>query len=127
MAAKKILIADDDEGILGLLRFILEDEGYEVETHFNGATIRSMETDFPDLILLDIHMNSLDGREICQQLKRQPHTRHIPVIMISAFNNLEKIIYDTGADAFIGKPFDRQALLDKINILLTGAPDMPKN
>src|ERR1019366_2683044 len=110
-AKKKILIADDNPAILDALKIMLEEEGYDVETTVDGATARDMREHLPDLLLLDIWMSGIDGRDICKHLKSAAATRHIPVIMISATKDIEQIAKDSGADDFISKPFQMEHLL----------------
>jgi len=108
------MIADDDPAILDAVGIILEFEGYEVRSTLNGAHLLKMETDFPDLLLLDIWMSGADGRDICKQLKQQPATSKIPIVMISASKDIERSAIEAGADDFLEKPFDIDALLEKI-------------
>jgi DNA-binding response OmpR family regulator len=112
--AKKILIADDDPAILDAVKLILELEGYETITTVNGGTIYKMEKDFPDLLLLDIWMSGQDGRDICKYLKKEPHTKNIPIIMVSASKDIIDSAREAGADDFIEKPFEMEELLAKI-------------
>ncbi len=116
---KKILVADDDKDIVVVLTMMLEDAGYEVESTANGYTMRKVGDYLPDLLLLDIWMADVDGRDICRNLRNQRLTKHIPIIMISANRETEKIAREAGSDDFIEKPFDMDALLAKIahNIL----------
>src|SRR5437870_5702463 len=111
---RKILVADDDPAILEALILMLEDAGYEVKTTTNGATIQEVYKELPDLILLDIWMSGVDGRDICKQLKHQKKTKHIPIIMISANRDTEDIAKKAGADDFIAKPFEMKNLLAKV-------------
>jgi DNA-binding response OmpR family regulator len=111
---KKILVADDDPAILHSLQMLLEDEGYQVETTVDGATIGDAQGFRPDLILLDIWMSGMDGREICRQLKSRDNTKGIPIVMISANRDTEQIARQAGADDFIAKPFDIDELLVKV-------------
>jgi CheY-like chemotaxis protein len=113
--SKKILIADDDPSIVDSLKMMLELEGYDVRTTTNGETIYKMEKEYPDLLILDIWMSGQDGREICKYLKNEPHTKHIPIIMISASKDVKKSAKDSGADDFIEKPFEQEELLKKIS------------
>lgn len=111
---KKILIADDDPAIVEATTLILEEFGYQVDSTVDGATIYKMETDYPDLLLLDIWMSGQDGREICKYLKKKELTKDIPIIMISASRDIAQSAKESGADDFLAKPFDIDALLDKI-------------
>jgi CheY-like chemotaxis protein len=116
---KKILIADDDPGILEVMQLMLEDEGYEVITTVNGRTVEAIKEHLPDLILLDIWMSGQDGRNICRGLKSKETTKHIPVIMVSANKDTEDIAKQAGADDFLSKPFDIENLLGKVKRYLS--------
>lgn len=112
--SKKILVADDDPAILHSIKMLLEDEGYQVETAVGDKTAQAVKQHLPDLLLLDISMSGMGGRDICKQLKSQASTKHIPIIMISARQDTEKIAEEAGADDFVAKPFDIFNLLEKI-------------
>lgn len=111
---KRILLADDDPGILDAVGLLLEFEGYEVASTPNGASLLTMDNDLPDLVLLDIWMSGIDGRDICRQLKQQPHTQQIPVVLFSASRDIERSAIAAGADGFLAKPFEISDLLSKI-------------
>jgi DNA-binding response OmpR family regulator len=115
---KKILIADDDAAILEVLTLFLEEVGYEVETTNDGLTPQVFEHGYPDMLLLDIWMSGWNGRDICRFLKSQEETRHLPILLISANRETERIAREAGADDFIAKPFDLDELLEKIERLL---------
>jgi DNA-binding response OmpR family regulator len=115
---KKIMIADDDPGIVDAVEIMLDFEGYEVSSTVNGATVLDMQSEFPDLLLLDIWMSGFDGRDICRELKQKKDTRDIPIIMISASRDIERSAYEAGADDFLAKPFEIDDLLGKIKKLL---------
>jgi len=87
---KKIFIADDDRDILQIMHLMLQTKPYAVETTSNAKNIFEFEKDLPDLILLDIWMSGVDGREICSQLKKNERTKNIPVIFISANSNIKR-------------------------------------
>jgi len=108
---KKILVADDNPAILDALKIMLEEEGYEVETTVDGATVQDIKEPLPDLLLLDIWMSGIDGRDVCKRLKSNAATKHIPVIMISATKDIEQIAKDSGADDCVSKPFQMEHLL----------------
>jgi DNA-binding response OmpR family regulator len=118
---KKIMIADDDPGILDAIGLMLEFEGYEVSSTVNGATVLDMKDQLPDVLVLDIWMSGQDGREICRQLKSDKLMQHIPVLMISASKDIRQSAMDAGADDFLAKPFEMNDLLGKIDILLNKA------
>ena len=110
----KILIADDDPAILDSLKMILEFAGYDVSTTADGETVYKMEKEYPDVLLLDIWMSGQDGRDICKFLKKETHTKDIPIIMISASRDVKGSAKAAGADDFIAKPFEMEELLDKV-------------
>ncbi|SFS74219.1 response regulator transcription factor [Mucilaginibacter polytrichastri] len=116
---KKILIADDDPGIVDAVEMMLNFYGYDVSSTYDGRdALKLSGEELPDLFLLDIWMSGVDGRDICRQLKGNEHTRNIPVLMISASNDIDASARHAGADDFMTKPFDMQQLIDKIENLL---------
>ena len=119
---KKIFIADDDQDILEIISMILHTKNYEIQATSDANDIFNLnDSDLPDLILMDIWMSGLDGREICRCLKNDDHTKDIPFIFISANSNIEEITKEYKADGYIAKPFEMQELLSKINSYLVEA------
>lgn len=116
--AKKILIADDDPGILDAIEAMLTFTGYDVVTTLDGDIVLDINDNLPDLFLLDIWMPGLSGTEICKALKNNPATAHIPVILISASLNVAKAATEANADTYVTKPFEMRELLGKIEALL---------
>src|SRR5450755_1412291 len=114
MSKKKIMVAEDDIGILEAMQIMLEDAGYEVITTVDGQTVQDVTEDLPDVLLLDIWMSGMDGTEICQHLKSQPRTQHIPIILCSANKDTQKLAKECGADDFIMKPFEMMDFLNKV-------------
>ena len=111
----KILIVDDDEGILDAISLILEDEGYAINTTANGNEVNDRIKKFkPNLILLDVLLSGSDGREICKDLKNNSLTNRIPIIMISAHPSAKQTIKQYGADAFLPKPFGAEDLISTV-------------
>ncbi|MBV9790138.1 MAG: response regulator [Chloroflexi bacterium] len=109
---KKILVVDDDSSILEVLQMMLEEEHYLIETTAISEEIYQRVDDFrPDLILLDVLMTGIDGRIIARTLKQQRHTRHIPIIMLSATPTVEETARNSGGDEFVAKPFEIDVLL----------------
>lgn len=113
--AKRILIADDDPAILDVVTIILEDAGYIVSSTEKGEELMDMPDDLPDMILLDIWMLGKDGRDVCRHLKNTARTRDIPVIIVSANREIEKIASECLADDFLAKPFEMDDLLAMIS------------
>lgn len=116
---KRILVIDDNAEILNVVKLILETKGYEVITSGKGEeTTTDVVKYAPQLILLDVYLKGSNGVEICNQLKSNTLTRHIPVIMFSAQVNDYLVSRKCAPDDFIEKPFDINLLLEKIASLL---------
>jgi len=115
----KILVVDDDIDILSVMEILLSMKGFDVEVTSKGEnTFPKINSFKPDLILLDVLISGYDGRAICKQLKSNPATSHIPIIMFSAHPGAASSIADYGADDFIAKPFDVSNLMKKVNAQL---------
>jgi len=110
---RRVTVADDDPGILDAVGMFLELEGYEVNATLNGNNIFNL-AQLPDIYVLDIWMSGADGRELCKRLKRDTLTKNIPVILVSASNDLKQSAETAGADDFLAKPFEIDVLLAKI-------------
>ncbi len=120
-ASKKpnILLIDDDSDLLELMRRKLEQEGCEATISQNGERINEMiATKSPDCILLDIHMEGINGTDICQRLKSQQPTCQIPVLLLSANDNIEKIAVLCNADGYIKKPMNVAMFVQKIKEIM---------
>lgn len=112
---KIILLVDDDQDILLVLRELLEEEGYAVQATNNGAEVEPLlRQGLPDLILLDMLMAGTDGREIAKRLKGEATTAAIPLLMISAHPNAEQEARAAGADGLVAKPFEIDMLLARV-------------
>ncbi len=105
-----ILIVDDEGPIRSFLAMLLEDAGHHTQQAINGAqALQLIEVgERPDLVISDVMMPVLNGTELCRRLKGSPQTRPIPVILISAAG--PRAAEGAGADAFIAKPFDLDAM-----------------
>jgi two-component system, sensor histidine kinase and response regulator len=117
-----ILIVDDQLDNLRLLSDLLTQQGYEVRTVTRGsAALMGVEAQFPDLILLDIFMPEMDGYEVCQRLKSNPQTREIPVIFISALNEVfDKVkAFTVGGVDYVTKPFQIEEVFARIETQLS--------
>ena len=107
----RILIVDDSVTLRSLIKTILLHEGYEVSCTGNGLEAMEMVTkDEPDLIILDRMMSKMTGDEVCQTLKNNDKTKHIPIIMLTAKAGTEERIkgIHLGADDYITKPFSQE-------------------
>jgi DNA-binding response OmpR family regulator len=127
----KILVVDDEEHIVMILKDSLEFSGFQVVTAYNGEeALESVQKERPDLIVLDIGMPKLDGWEVCRRLKSNEGTKAIPVIILTAYAQVSdrKKGAALGAERFISKPCDLTYLVEEINALLSQkAPETPKN
>ena len=109
---ERILVVDGDPTILTLLQDLLCKEGYSIRTSTNSTSLlQHAQRAQPDLILLDVFLNEEDGRVLCRQLKANALTKHIPVILISAYITWHEALGESCADDFLAKPFPREKLL----------------
>jgi len=117
---KRVLVADDDSGILESVRTALVDRGYEVLVAHDGAEALSRaERDSPDLIVLDMVMPKRSGLSVLDRLHRNKG-RTTPIILVSGNNDERHRQYatDRGADAYLAKPFDIDQLVDRVDTIL---------
>lgn len=117
---QKILVVDDEEPILELLRYNLEKSGYDVKTANDGAKAVEIARRFqPDLVLLDIMMPKMDGVETCRQIKDIPELKKTFVVFLTARSEeySEVAAFDVGADDYITKPIKPRALMSRISAL----------
>ena len=120
-AAKRILIVDDEEGIVKVVKMYLEHHDYEVITAGDGQEgLEKAKTDKPDLIVLDLMLPKINGYKVCGLLKKDTRYAKIPVILFTAKAQEKdiKLGQEVGADAYITKPFEPEILLAKIKELL---------
>ena len=121
MAKYKILLVDDEEDIAETVKVRLEANDYEVIIAVDGVEgLDKARREKPDLMILDLMLPKMDGYKVCAFLKRDTRYAKIPIIMFTARaeESDKKTAEDVGADAYIGKPFKPQVLLDKIKELL---------
>jgi CheY-like chemotaxis protein len=108
---KRIVVAENDEDILYILKLILSEAGYEEAALPDGQRIVEGVQEWPDLFILDKDMPSIDGLALCKYLRLNKQTRNIPVIMITAYHQLKEKAVAAGVDDFIEKPFAVKSLL----------------
>jgi two-component system alkaline phosphatase synthesis response regulator PhoP len=116
-----ILVVEDEEEILELVTYNLNKEGYTVDSVTSGEDARKkVLTSPPDLVLLDLMLPGVDGLEVCKVLKRNPETRHIAIIMLTARSEEVDIVtgLELGADDYVTKPFSRRVLLSRVKAVL---------
>ena len=127
MNKEKVLIVDDEEHILELLKFNLSNSGYNVICASNGIdAVNIAKTEKPDLVLLDLMIPGMDGLDVCKEIKKNPETSKAAIIMITAKSEeLDKILgLELGADDYITKPFSIRELLARVKaVLRRSVPD----
>lgn len=117
---KKIIVVDDDEEVLDTIELVLEIGGYDVTPLSDAENIhQTISATNPDLIILDIVLGKIDGRTICEEIKSNAKTKHIPVLMMSGLYKTQEISkLETPPDDFMSKPFKMDVLLNKIETLI---------
>ena len=118
---RKILIADDEPNIVAALEFLLQRHGFEVSVARDGdEALRMLDTDMPDLVLLDVMMPKRSGYEVCQRMRESERWRHIKIVMLSAKGSEVEVNkgLSIGADLYITKPFSTRDLVAQISELL---------
>jgi PAS domain S-box-containing protein len=116
-----ILVVDDSVPSTRLLQTQLKRSGYGVVVAYDGEqALAEVERNLPDLIILDVMMPGLDGFDVCRQIKSDPRTWFVPVILLTALDRIEDRIHgiEAGADEFLSKPFNREELLARVRSLL---------
>ena len=124
MPKQSILVIDDEKDIQKLIQYNLEKEGYTVLLAGTGeAGLELVKTRRPDLVILDLMLPTIDGYKVCRMLKFDEKYKKIAVIMFTARaqKSDEKLGFEVGADAYMTKPFEPNALLNKIRELLKEA------
>ena len=117
----RIMIVDDDDVIVTMLKQLLEASGFSCETAQDGKTaIKMIAEGLPELIILDVMMPEMDGFEVCEALRKEESTREIPIIFLSAQTEIENRMrgFETGADDYVLKPFSFDELLARIKVAL---------
>lgn len=121
MAGEKILVVEDDEDIQELLKVNLAREGFTVLTAADGPVgLQLAQSRRPDLVVLDLMLPRLDGMEVCRQLKRDPRTAAVPIVMLTAKSEEGDIVtgLELGADDYVTKPFSVKVLVTRIRTAL---------
>ncbi|MEK7728691.1 MAG: response regulator transcription factor [candidate division KSB1 bacterium] len=114
--AKRILIVDDEQDILDLLRFNLENEGYETATATDGLKALELAKAHPDLIILDVMLPGKDGWEVLRELRQSPRTQNIPVIFLTAKSGeIDEVVgLELGAEDYVVKPISMRKLMARV-------------
>jgi two-component system alkaline phosphatase synthesis response regulator PhoP/two-component system response regulator VicR len=126
MPGKKIMAVDDERHIVRLIQVNLERSGFQVITAFDGPdALKKVETDRPDVIVLDVMMPKMDGFEVLKRLQANPETRNIPVIMLTAKAQDADVFrgWSSGVSAYLTKPFNPLELITFVKRILSGRDD----
>ena len=131
MTKERILVVDDEEDILELVRFNLDREGYQVICSMSGDdALKKARSELPDLIVLDLMLPAIDGLEITKTLKNESSTKAIPIVMLTAKGEEADIVtgLELGADDYITKPFSPRILLARVKaVLRRNAEEKPED
>ncbi len=117
----RIFVIDDDKDLLKVVKTLLVKRGYDVSVYSDWEIANdAIKVYEPQLILLDVFLSNADGFDVCQKLKSSNMTKHIPVLIFSAYPRVaETAIYEYGADDFISKPFEVGELIRKVHTILS--------
>jgi len=119
--SKRLLIIDNDAEVLNVMQEALVYEGFEVKIQEEPHDIFKVIEDYqPDLIMIDYILNGINGGETCHEIKVNPVTSHIPVVIVSAYSKVILSLGNYRSDAFLAKPFGLDELVQLVNKLLTG-------
>jgi len=127
LARPAVLVVEDEPALLTMLRYNLEKQGFRVEEATDGQeALTRIAEDQPDIVLLDWMLPVMSGIEVCRQIRRNPTTRELPVIMLTARAEDQDAVrgLNTGVDDYVTKPFSMDMLLARMRALLrrTGTP-----
>lgn len=121
MAKKKVLVVDDEEAIVELLKTRFAAGKYEVVSASNGSqALSKVKEENPDIIVLDVMMPPPNGYQVCRTLKDDPDYKNIPIILLTAKNTSSDEFWgmESGADAYMTKPYNGEELMAKVKSLL---------
>lgn len=124
--AVKILVCDDERSIVRLIQVNLERQGWEVVTAYDGKEgLEKIRSEKPDICVLDVMMPYMDGFEVLKNLRREPETQNLPVVMLTAKAQDKDVFegYHFGADVYLTKPFNPMELVTFIKRIIAGGGD----
>jgi two-component system phosphate regulon response regulator PhoB len=129
MAQASILVVDDEENLLKLIRYNLTKEGYTVRCAKSGEeALTASKSEVPDLVILDVMLPGMDGFDVCKCLKHEPRTANVPVIILTARDQEGDIVagLELGADDYVTKPFSPRVLLARVKAALRRRSRQPE-
>ena len=115
---KKVLLVDDDAGIIEVLRLYFEKEGYQVSACMQGdKAVATFNIANPDIVILDLMLPGMDGNDICRELRK---ISDVPIIMLTArTDTIDKVVgFELGADDYVAKPFEPKELLARVKAVM---------
>jgi DNA-binding response OmpR family regulator len=122
MPKKKVSVVDDDPSLLELISAVLEQEGYDIETYTNGEDfLNTLKTSKPDLVLLDMMMPGMSGREVCEKVREDPETKDVKIIFVTVAKFSEtgkETLEKMNVQDYVTKPFDNTDLVNRIKKIL---------
>jgi DNA-binding response OmpR family regulator len=120
MTKKTVFICEDDDGILDVMTIVLEEAGFRVvQMHDGHQVLAEIQRLQPAIVLLDLWMPTISGAELTRHLKKNAATAAIPVLLVSANRDTERIARDSGAEGFLAKPFDIDELVHTVRRLIS--------
>ncbi len=125
MSKQAVLVIEDERALVDVLTYNLTKEGYEVSVASDGQTgLTRAQTTLPDLVILDLMLPVIDGLQVCRQLRSDPRTQHIRILMLTARSEeVDEIVgFSMGADDYVAKPFKLKPLIHRIRALLRRTP-----
>lgn len=122
----KILVIEDEKDLADLLAFNLEKEGYQPVCAYDGSVgLAVARAEHPDLVILDLMLPGMIGTEVCRELRRNPDTAAVPILMLTARSEeIDRVVgFEVGADDYLSKPFSMRELMLRVKaVLRRGAP-----
>jgi two-component system phosphate regulon response regulator PhoB len=121
----RVLLVDDERDLLSVLEFNLRSAGFDTILATTGEeALAQVRRNLPDLVLLDLMLPDLAGTEVCRQIKADPRTKHVPVVMLTARGDeVDRVVgFELGADDYVTKPFSVRELVLRVKAVLRRAP-----
>ncbi len=114
---KKLLVIENDAGTLDIIGYIFEHSGFKVVESLKKISVTEIDQLSPNIVVIDYLLGDGFGSDLCLEIKSDPNTNHLPVILYSASSKIAQVAHDSHADAFIAKPFDLDYFVKMVNNL----------